>query len=212
MSLFPPHLIEMRKLKPKYLFASAALLILLVVVVYVVTRSKETTPNGPSAGSDEVARTLDFGTPETPGSPEIQPVTAQPATPSESPYDVTPHLAPVDMFTPVERLEAKVFGLETAVKDIREAYNEDVGFLLDKVESLEADSVSSDLFRKVQDLEALAQSAEYRPPEPDGSTYILPLLEAIQLNNDTMQMQIDAISRQVDVIIASSGECMRGDL
>ena len=81
----------MRKLKPKYLFASAALLILLVVVVYVVTRSKETTPNGPSAGSDEVARTLDFGTPETPGSPEIQPVTAQPATP----YDVPTEVAPV---------------------------------------------------------------------------------------------------------------------
>jgi hypothetical protein len=40
-----------------------------------------------------VARKLDFTTPETPGSPDldIQPVTAQPATP----YDVTPEVAPV---------------------------------------------------------------------------------------------------------------------
>lgn len=70
----------MGKLKPKYLFASAALLILLVVVVYVVTRSKDPKdpiPNSPSVGSDNVARILDFGTPGTPGTPDIGPVTAQ---------------------------------------------------------------------------------------------------------------------------------------
>jgi hypothetical protein len=96
----------MRKLKPKYLFASAALLILLVVVVYVVTRSKEPIPNNSWPGYDvpneEDIRARLQGLREVSDDPSVQrtltyydedirPVTAQQATP---PYLLSPEVAP----------------------------------------------------------------------------------------------------------------------
>jgi hypothetical protein len=247
----------MRKLKPKYLFASAALLILLVVVVYVVTRSKDPIPNSPWPGNDvppeeelmarlqrlredtPVQRTLTYDDGSTPEitqalaslfDEDIRPVMAQLA----SPYEVSPQVAPVrpthariedvvenyDVMAlvgdRVEHINTAVNGriddvidrvehINAAVKDIRDAFITDVGFLLEKVEYLVANSASSDeLDQKVRDLEALAQSASpYKAPEEDN---FIPLLDLLQENSDNMQMQINAISQQVNFIIANSPE------
>lgn len=234
----------MRKLKPKYLFASAALLILLVVVVYVVTRSKEPIPNSPWPGNDvpneedirarlerlrevsddpPVQRTLTYY------DEDIRPVMAQLA----SPYEVSPQVAPeqpmledlVDNYNVMAlvgdrvedinmvlngRIDGVIDSVEyinDAVKKIREAYIQDVEFLLDKVNYLVANSASSDeLAEKVRDLEVLARSASpYKAPTEDN---FIPLLDLLQENSDNMQRQIDAISQQVNVIIANSGEYM----
>jgi hypothetical protein len=162
----------MGKLKPKYLFASAALLILLVVVVYVVTRSKDPIPNNPWPGNDvpneedirarlqglrevsddtPVQRTLTYY------DEDIRPVTAQLATP----YEVSPEVAPeqpmledlVDNYNVMALVGDRVEHINTAV-------NGRIDGVIDRVEHIN-DAVKEIRDAYIEDVGFLLDKVQY---------------------------------------------------